>query len=538
MASSDQIPGGASTRGGAFAPLRRRAFRYLWLALIVSSVGAWAQTIGAQWMFINDPSAATVVPLVQTASALPALLLAFPAGVVADAFDRRWLLLGVQLYSFAVSCTLAFLTFTGQLTPPLLLGLTTLIGAGLAVQIPVWQPMIAQLVPRSQLSAATRLDQLNVNIARALGPVLAGLIIANFGVAPVFLFTAVSSLGLVAALLAWRRPTWHPEVYRERFVPAMQAGGRYIRHEPTVRLILLRLAAFVAPGMALWALLPLLASRRFGLHADGYGVLFAALGVGAMTAALTLGRVLARVSIDALLAGAAVVFALAFGLTVVVPGLLPALPLLFVAGYCWTASTATLNAELQLFLPTWVRARALAANTMVFMGCQAVASPLWGLATVQFGLEAAVVAASVLVALSALLALVAKVPSSGHLDRSTVSYWGDVSLRFEPEPDAGPIVVSVDYEVAPVNQAAFLAAMEVKRHSRLRTGCSRWELFRVGEDASHFVELVWVSSWEEHLLQHDGRLTPADQEVEDAVVALTVGTPVSRHLLPPPEPAT
>lgn len=526
----------AATRGDSLAPLKSRAFRYLWLALIASSVGAWAQTVGAQWMFINDPAAATVVPLVQTANALPALVLAFPAGVIADAFDRRWLLLGVQIYSVAVSSTLAVLTFTGQMTPPLLLGFTTLIGAGLAVQIPVWQPLIAELVPRSQLSAASRLDQLNVNVARALGPVIAGLIIARLGVAPVFVFTAVSSLALVVALLAWRRPAANAGASRERFLPALRAGGRYIRHEPTVRLILLRLAAFVAPGMALWALLPLLASRRFGLHADGYGVLFAALGLGAMIAAMTLGRVLERLSIDVVLAGAALLFALSLGMTAVVPGLLPALPLLFVAGYCWTASASTLNAELQMFLPAWVRARALAANMMVFMGCQAIASPVWGLVTAYFGLEVAIVTASVLVALGALLGLVAKVPNSGHLDRSTISYWGDVALGFEPAPDAGPIVVSVDYEVADENQAAFLAAMDDQRRSRLRTGSSRWELFRVGEDPTHFVELFWVSSWEEHLLQHDGRLTPADQAAEDAVAALAVRTPVARHLLPPPDP--
>ena len=145
-------------------------------------------------------------------------------------------------------------------------------------------------------------------------------------------------------------------------------------------------------------------------------------------------------------------------------------------------------------------------------------------------------AASVLVALGALLGLVAKVPTSGHLDRSTISYWGDVALGFEPAPDAGPIVVSIDYEVAAENQAAFVAAIEGQRRSRLRTGSSRWELFRVGEDPTHVVELFWVSSWEEHLLQHDGRLTPADQEAEDAVAALVVGTPVARHLLPPPDP--
>lgn len=517
---------------GALAPLRYRAFRWLWIALIVSSVGAWAQTVGAQWLFINDPNAATIIPLVQTASALPAMLLAFPAGVIADAFDRRWLLLGVQIY-FVVVVSLAVLTFLGQMTPPLLLGFTSLIGAGLAVQIPTWQPLIAELVPRKHLPAASRLDMVNVNVARALGPLIAGLIIARWGVPPVFVFNALCATLLIVALVAWRRKPSSASLNRERFLPAIRAGGRYVRHEPVVRRILLRLLAFVFPATALWALLPLLASQRFGLHADGYGLLFAALGLGAITAALTLGRLKSRLSSNRLVAYSALAFGASFGLTVVVPGLLPAIPLLFVAGYAWSATASTLNAELQLFLPAWVRARALAANMMVFMGAQAVASPIWGLVTQFGGLTVAVVAASVLVALGSPLGWLMKVPDTAHLDRSTLKYWNDVALSFDPEPNAGPIVVSIDYEVAAENEAGFLNAMDGMRRSRLRNGSSRWELYRVAEEPHRYVEQFVVSSWEEHLLQHEGRLTAADQLAEKAAFAFATGEPRARHLLPP-----
>ena len=150
---------------------------------------------------------------------------------------------------------------------------------------PAWQSLITELVPRNELAAATRLDMVSVNVARAAGPALAGFVIARWGVPPVFALTAVCASLLAVVLLAWRRPrVTHGE--REPFLPALVAGGRYVRHEPVVRLILVRLASFMLPACAVWALLPLIANRQLGLDAAGYGLLFAALGIGAVVGAL------------------------------------------------------------------------------------------------------------------------------------------------------------------------------------------------------------------------------------------------------------
>jgi len=151
------------------APFRRRAFLWLWLGVVVATIGIWAQTVGAQWLFVDDPNAATIVALVQTATTLP-MKLALPAGVLADAFDRRWLLFGVQVYCMAIAALLAVLTGAGTMSPALLLALTFAVGAGQAVMAPTWQAMIAELVPRTELAAATRLDMVGVNVARAAAP--------------------------------------------------------------------------------------------------------------------------------------------------------------------------------------------------------------------------------------------------------------------------------------------------------------------------------------------------------------------------------
>ena len=236
---------------------------------MLSSVGSWAQTVGAQWLFINDPNAATIVSLVQTAATLPMVLFALAAGVLADAFDRRRLMLWVQVYFVVVAVLLTVLTALDAMPPLLLLAFTFALGMGMAVQLPTWQPLITELVPRSHIAAATRLDMVSVNVARAIGPAIAGIVIASFGVPPVFAINAACTLFLIAALLAWRRPVATATRARERFLPALRAGGRYVRHEPVVRLILLRLAVFVAPATAMWALLPLIANRQLGLGRRG-----------------------------------------------------------------------------------------------------------------------------------------------------------------------------------------------------------------------------------------------------------------------------
>ncbi|MGV8909976.1 MAG: MFS transporter [Propionicimonas sp.] len=518
---------------GVLEPFQSRPFLWLWVGVVLSSVGSWAQTVGAQWLFINDPNAATIVSLVQTAATLPMVLFALVAGVLSDAFDRRRLMLWVQVYFVVVAGLLAVLTAAGQVQPLLLLGFTFAIGVGNAVMVSTWQPLITELVPRAHFAQAIRLDMVSVNVARAVGPAIAGLLIAAWGVPPVFAFNAACTLFLIGALLTWRRPPVTAPVARERFLPALRAGGRYVRHEPVVRLILLRLAIFVAPATAMWALLPLIANRQLGLGADGYGILFGALGVGAITAAFTVGRIGRHISANLLLSLMGLLFGIAFALTMVVPGLFAAIPLLIALGFGWTATAATLNAELQLFLPGWVRARAVAVYMMTFTGAQAIASPVWGLIAQHVSLTAAVWIASGFVFVGGLVGFAWHFPESAHLDRAPLAFWNDAQLVYEPEPDAGPVQVQVEYEVPEANYPEWRSAMDGMRRSRLRSGAIRWELYRVGERADTYREIFTVPSWTEHLHQHEVRLTAEDQAVEEHAFSFTSKPVIAVHLLPP-----
>ncbi len=453
------------------------------------------QTVGAQWLLVSAPNAGGLVALVQTAALLPLMLLALPAGVMADVFDRRWLLFTVQVYVFVVAGSLAVLTMLGLVTPILMLIFTFLLGIGAAVQLPTWQAVIPELVPRNELGAATRLDMVAVNVGRSVGPAIAGVVIAISGVATVFALNAVSVVFLAVAVLRWKRPATVLSGGRERFTPALRAGGRYVWHEPVVGRILVRTILFVAPGAALWALLPLLARQVLGLDAGAYGALFGALGAGAIVAALVLGRVRDHLSTNHLLAVAGVLYGAAMAVIVLVPNLVVGVVVLVFAGLAWTAVVSTLNAELQIFLPGWVRGRALAMYLVTFAGTQALSSVVWGQVTNQVGVRITFLIAAGVMTVGVIAGLIWSVPDTGHLDREPAVYWSDPRLAVEPEMDAGPVMVAVHYVVEAGKEPDFLTAMAALRVTRRRTGGISWELYRDAEHRDRFVELFRVGSW-------------------------------------------
>lgn len=529
MSTREPVPSAQDT--SIWSPFAHRAFRWLWIGVFVSTVGTWMQTVGAQWLLVDLPNAAVLVSLVQAANTLPVMLLALPGGVLADSFDRRWLLLIVQVYFIAVSCLLVVLTALGWMTPALLLVLTFALGAGVAVQHPGWQSLIPELLPRPQLRAAARLHMVNVNLARSAGPALAGLVIAHLGVPFVFALNALSVASFALVLVVWRRPTIEVDG-RERFLPALRAGGRYAWNEPVVRRVMLRSFLFVMPAMAVWGLLPLIASRQLGLDADGFGALFGALGVGAVMGALVLGRASRVLSANAMVGVGAALYALAMITLAFAPHFAVALAALLIAGLAWTAVNSTLNAELQLFLPAWVRARGLGLFLVVITGSQAFGAVLWGLLADQLGLRSSLLVAAIVVCVGVGVGVLRPLEDTAHLDLEPV-VWPEVQLALDPEPQSGPILVLVEYTIATDMQSQFLEAMRPLRRSRLRTGATRWDLYQDGARPDRMLEVFSVPSWQEHLRQHEGRVTAEDRGLERVAHSFSDPPPRADHLIPP-----
>jgi len=525
--------GGATTLAAStWAPLRSPIFRALWIAQFVSNLGTWMQMVGAQWMLVGDPRAAVLVPLVQTATTLPVMLLALPSGVLADLVDRRRLLIATQGAMAAGVGFLASLTGAGLTTPAVLLTLLFMIGCGQALTAPAWQAIQPDLVPREQIPAAAALGSISMNGARAIGPAIAGVLVSLSGPTLVFALNAVSFVGIVVVLVAWRRPPAEQTYPSERALAALSAGGRFIRSSPIVRRILLRTALFISPASALWGLLPVIAKDQLGLGSSGYGVLLGALGVGAVLGAFALSWLGSRFSQNALLALAAAGFAVATAVLATVPNVAVVLLALVLGGIAWLLSLSTLNAAMQLSLPAWVRARGLSVYQLIFMGGQALGSVLWGLLAGGTNSVTSLLVSVGLLAVCSLSSIWLPLHArTGNLDLTPSAHWPEPALVFEPEPPDGPVLVLTSYRVEPQDEEGFLAAMVVLGRSRQRTGASQWQLFRSVERESTFVETFIVRSWGEHMRQHYTRLTGSDLLIEQAVERYTDGVSVSQHFI-------
>ncbi|NMH91707.1 MFS transporter [Pseudonocardia bannensis] len=507
----------AAARESVWAPLRVRAFRMLWFAQLGSMLGTWMQTVGAQWMLVDEPSAETLVAMVQVAAMLPMLLLALPAGALADIMDRRRLLIGVQTFQVCVGVGLTALTLADRMPPALLLIFTFLLGSCMALTLPAYQALVQELVPREQVPSAAA---------------LAGLVIAQVGAAAVFAINAAAAVAFALVLTAGRHPVGDRGALPERFTSAMRAGQRYVRNSPVVRRMLLRVVLFVLPGAAMWALLPLVASRLLGAGAAGYGLLLGALGAGAVLGADLMPRLSSRLSSNGLMLASGLAYAASLLACVLVDSLALLAVLLVPAGIAWLAVLMGVTGALQVFLPGWVRARGLSMFNIVFAFGQAGGALAWGLVARWFGLVPAFVSAAVLMAVGALTVLVWPLRDVTGWNRDPAVYWPEPDLAQEADPEVGPVVVTITYTVDEANVPAFLQAMEQVRRSRLRTGASSCELYRDGSDPARFVQVAHYRTWGEHLRQHADRLTGTDQARDAAADALAAAPPVVAHLFP------
>jgi predicted MFS family arabinose efflux permease/quinol monooxygenase YgiN len=521
----------AESHGSAWLPLRNGTFRVLWLAVFASNVGLWMQTVGAQWLLVHRAQAAILVPLVQVADMLPDLLFGLVGGVFADIFDRRRLLIVVQLLMAGVCTTLTVLTKAGHMPPALLLAFTFALGTGSVLTGPAYQSLIPDLVPRSEIPAASSLGSVNINLARAIGPAIAGVLISLTGVSGVFALDAAALLLYALVVALWPIPSRGAGADPGPFLLALASGTRYVRYAPVVRRMLFRAALFLVPGSVLWALLPLIATERLGLGASGYGLLLGALGIGAVAGAFILPTLRATLAPNTLIAAASCVYALTLVVAVLTHVTAVTVAVLLPAGMAWMAFLSSVNAWLQLFLPAWVRARAISVYLMVLFGSQALGALLWGAVAAPAGLVATFLIAAGLMALGTATILFWPLIDTQKMGRDAAVYWPEPQLTSPVEADNGPVVVETTYTVTPQHQQAFLDAMAKVRLSRLRTGATNWGLFREGEAENVFVELFVVPSWQEHERQHDQRQTATDHTYEQQARALSETTPRISHLI-------
>jgi predicted MFS family arabinose efflux permease len=391
-----------SRASGPFAALAVPLFRATWLAEFAGDLGNWIQTVGAQWVIVTRPDATLLAAAILAASRGPTLLFSLPMGVLADVLDRRRLLLAAQASQAAVAGLVAYLSAFGRLGPASLIALTFLLGTGSALSIVAYQAMTPQLVPVAVIPSAVAAAQVNLNLARVVGPPIGGLLVAAAGPTSVFGVDALSYLVFVVVLLARRPPIAPQWTDRRRLRGSFREGLAFIRSSVPVRRILLHALLVTGPSSALWALLPSVSVQRLRLGATGYGLLLAALGAGSVAAAASMTWLNGRVRVNPLLlvngiATAAALAALGLG-----GDPLTAALALAAFGAAWLVVQTLLGSRMQLSCPDRVRARVLGLFQSIRIGGQGLAALAWGELARHTGLRSAALLAAAGMAVAAL----------------------------------------------------------------------------------------------------------------------------------------
>jgi MFS family permease len=516
----------------AWAPLRHRLYRGLWTAQLVSNIGTWMQNVGAVWLMGSLGGSPALVALVQSAVTLPVFLTALPAGALADIVDRRRLLLVTQSWMLLSATALAVVTWLDVVTPGILLALVFSLGLGTAVNMPAWQAIQPELVPRREFPQAVALGSASINVGRAVGPAIGGVLVALAGSEAVFLLNAVSFMGIVAVLASWRRKRSESDMPTERLTGAVRAGLRYGRNSPALRAVLARSATFMIAASAFMALLPVVARSELDMSAAGFGLLLTCFGAGAVVATATLPRLRARFSVDRLVVGATLLVALAALALALTPWVAGAVAASLAAGTAWVTCLSSFNISAQGALPAWVRARGMGFYLLTVQGGTAAGAALWGTVATVWGVRWALGAAACALAVGTLVARKFRLARGERLDLRSVPYDAEPRLVLEPRPEQGPVLVTVEYRVPESNADQFAEAMKKVGRVRRRTGARRWGLFRDPADPERFLETFLVESWEEHLRQHQ-RVTATDRRVEDEARALasSASEPTASHFV-------
>jgi MFS family permease len=519
----------ATPAGNAF---RHKAFTVIWIATVVSNIGGWISGVASGWLMTSLDSNAFVVSMVQVASSLPMFLFAIPAGALADIVNqRRFLIFGESTITIT-SAIFAALVWLHLITPLGLLLFTFIVTVGSAMTAPAWQSVVAKLVPKQDLPSAVAVNSVGINVSRAIGPAIGGVLIGALGIAAPFWIDAFSNIGVIAALIWWHAPKKSDSpLPPEPFGSAIRTGLRYARYNQYLRATLIRAIAFFVFSSAYWALLPLVARTQVAGGPALYGVLLGVIGISAVGGAFRLRWLRTTLGADWLVAAASLGTAAATALFALAHRPATAVMASFIAGASWIAAVASLNVSAQVALPEWVRGRGLAMYVTAMFGALTIGSAIWGQLAVFVGLPAALFCAAAGAIIGIPLTWRWKLQTGADVDFSPSMQWPDPVTTRSIEPDRGPVLVTVEYRIDPKNRKAFLHALGQNSRERRRDGAYDWGIFEDPADEGRFIETFLTDSWLDHLRLHR-RVTKADRISEQAVRRFQIGEgPKTTHLI-------
>ncbi|MGB8400114.1 MFS transporter [Bradyrhizobium sp.] len=507
---------------GITAPLRHSVFRRIWLASLLSNLGILIQGVGAAWAMTQMTSSADKVALVQTALMLPVMLIAMPAGAIADMHDRRIVALVSLSIALIGATALTVLTWLHLVNPPILLALCFVVGSGMALFGPAWQASVSEQVPAETLPSAVALNGISYNIARSFGPAIGGIVVATAGAVAAFAANAVLYLPLMVVLFLWKRVSEPSRLPRERLNRAIVSGVRYITNSPSIRIVLTRTLVTGLIGGSVSALMPLVARDLLHGGAQTYGIMLGAFGVGAVIGALNIGEIRRRMSGEAAVRACAVSMAGAIAAVALSRQPVLTAAALVVAGAVWMLAVALFNIGVQLSAPRWVAGRSLAAFQASIAGGIAIGSWGWGHLTDIAGVETALLVSAGLMLVSPLLGLWLRMPPIGARNEASTEVLADPEVRLSLTGRSGPLVVEIEYRVAQDSARAFHNVMQEVQLSRQRNGAYGWSIARDIADPELWTERYHCPTWLDYLRQRN-RATQSERALHQQAIAFHLG---------------
>ncbi len=389
--------------GGVFSSLRVPNYRLYAGGQVVSSIGTWMQRIAQDWLVLDlSGGSATALGIATALQFLPALLLSLWGGVLADRVDKRRVLIGLQVGMGVCALLLGLAVVAGVAALWQVYLFCLLLGCLFAIDLPMRQSFVAELVGSEQVANAVALNSLTFNLARIVGPAIAGVLIGVVGTGWVFMTNAVSFAAVVGALLAMDPDGLFRGVPLRRAPGQLREGLRYVRGRPEIVAVLALVFLVSAFAINFPVTVPVLARNVFGRGVEAYGLLTTLLAVGSMAGAAIVARRKVPPRLR-LVAGAG----LAFGGLLVVTGLMPTFAsagaMLVLVGFAALLFTTAANALVQLSVDAGLRGRVMGLYMLLFLGSTPLGAPLLGLVAEHWGGRAPLVLGGALTVLSVLV---------------------------------------------------------------------------------------------------------------------------------------
>jgi len=525
---TDTAAASATSNWRLFANL---TFVVILTANTVSAVGDAMYDTSISWLMTTLNKDPLMVSLVQVSMSLPMFFLTLPAGALTDVVNLRKLLLVVEGATLAISCAFDAALSLGLVGPGLLLTATFLLGAASSLAAPAWMLVPPLVVPPADVGSAVALNGAGYNLSRAIGPALAGLLIAAFSVKLPFWFYALGNGCVVATLIWWRAPPARDETLpAERLVAALRAGVRYSLNSPEMIATLIRTLAFFPFACAFWALLPLIAASGERDGAAVYGVLMGVIGVGSIVGSFGLNRWKTKFGPDRLAAGATGGTILALVLFGAADG--PALAILasFIGGASWVVMMTSLFMSAQVALPEWVQGRGIAVYLTTYFGAATVGAAIWGKTASLVGVSNALYLSAGCTLIGLLATQRWKLQTGAGRDLTPSLHWREPAIATYAREEQGPVLATVEYSIDPKDRAPFLALMKEIGRERKRDGAYAWNVFEDPLRPGIVVEACLLHSVLE-LKYARARVTKADQLIEQKAWAFLKAPPKPLYLI-------